>query len=227
MKKLVLDIETLPVDINNAPAVAYLVGDVSADSRLKDAEKIAADIASKQTEAISKTGLDGAFGRVLMATIGDLESGELITVASDTVNEGMVLAGLLETLAKFADGTAGRPTPLCIIGHNISWDIRFLVQRCAVHGLRVDGRLLPFNAKPWDGDKMVDTMIAWAGVGGKIKLDRLCVALGIESPKGEMDGSQVAAFFAAGRFDDIVTYNRADVLATMRVYRKLAEAGLV
>ena len=227
MKKLVLDIETLPVDINDAAKVAYLIGDVSTDARLKDPEKIAAAMATAQTEAVSKTGLDGAFGRVLMVTIGDVESGELITIASDSVNEALVLGGLLDTLAKLSSGETGRPDPLCIIGHNIGWDIRFLVQRCAVHGLKVDGRLLPFNAKPWDGDKMIDTMIGWAGVGGKIKLDRLCVALGIESPKGEMDGSQVAAFFAAGRFEDIVKYNRDDVVATMRVYKKLAAAGLV
>ena len=227
MKKLVLDIETLPVDINDAAKVAYLIGDASVDSRLKDPEKVAAAMANAQAEAVSKTGLDGAFGRVLMVTIGDVESGELITIASDNVDEALVLGGLLETLKNLSTGETGRPEPLCIIGHNIGWDIRFLVQRCAVHGLKVDGRLLPFNAKPWDGDKMIDTMIGWAGVGGKIKLDRLCVALGIESPKGEMDGSQVAAFFTAGRFDDIVKYNRDDVVATMRVYKKLAAAGLV
>lgn len=227
MKKLVLDIETLPIDINNAPAVAYLVGDVKADSRLKDPEKIAADIASKQAEAVSKTGLDGAFGRVLMATIGDIETGDLVTIASESADERMVLSGLLQTLDRFSTEGPGQQRPLCIIGHNITWDIRFLVQRCAVHGVKVNRHLLPFDAKPWDGDKMVDTMVAWAGVGGKISLDRLCVALGIESPKGKMDGGMVAEYFAAGRFDEIVEYNRADVLATMQVYRKLEEAGLV
>lgn len=227
MKKLALDIETLPVDINNAAAVAYLVGDVSADGRLKDPGKVAADLANKQAEAVSKTGLDGAFGRVLMATVGDIETGELITIASDTVNEKNVLAGLLQTLDRFSTEGPGQQRPLCIIGHNIGWDLRFLVQRCAVHGVKVSRRLLPFDANPWDSEKLVDTMTAWAGVGGKIRLDRLCFALGIESPKGEMDGSHVAAFFAAGRFDEIVAYNRADVLATMRVYSKLREAGLV
>ncbi len=227
MKRLVLDIETLPVDINDAAKVAYLIGDVSADSRLKDPDKVAADLASKQAEAVSKTGLDGAFGRVLMATIGDVETGELVTIASESANEGLVLAGLLETLDKFSTDGPGQQRPLCIIGHNIGWDLRFLVQRCAVHGVKVSRRLLPFDAKPWDSEKLVDTMTAWAGVGNRIKLDRLCVALGVESPKGEMDGSQVAAFYAAGRFDDIVKYNRDDVVATMRVYQKLRGAGIV
>lgn len=227
MKRLVLDIETLPVDMTDAAKVAYLAADIAPDSRLTDPAKISADIAKKQAEAISKTGLDGAFGRVLMATIGDIETGELVTIASESADERLVLSGLLQTLDGFSTEGPGQQRPVCIIGHNIGWDIRFLVQRCAVHGVKVNRRLLPFDAKPWDGEKLVDTMTAWAGVGGKIRLDRLCVALGIESPKGEMDGSQVAAFFAAGRFDDIVTYNRADVLATMRVYKKLAEAGLV
>lgn len=226
MKELVIDIETLPVDEKDAARVEYLQQSVEADSRLKDPEKIAADIENKRAEAIGKTGLAGDFGRVLMASIGDLESGEIVTIASEPLNEAMVLQGIMKTLANFADLGSGRPTRPCLIGHNVGWDLRFIAQRCVVHGVKIDRRLLPFDAKPWDGS-FVDTMTAWAGVGGKITLDRLCVALGVESPKSEMTGKDVARYYADGRFAEIVKYNRDDVLATMLVYKKMKGAALV
>jgi hypothetical protein len=45
--------------------------------------------------------------------------------------------------------------------------------------------------------------------------------LGIPSPKGDLDGSQIAGAFAAGRFDDIAKYNAGDVEAVRRVYKRM------
>ena len=58
---------------------------------------------------------------------------------------------------------------------------------------------------------------------GSTSLDVTCWALGIESPKGAMDGSMVAPTYARGDIEAIATYNAADVRATAAVYRHLRQ----
>ena len=47
------------------------------------------------------------------------------------------------------------------------------------------------------------------------------MALGIPSPKDGIDGSQVAAFHAAGKDDEIVEYCKRDVETTRDVYKRM------
>ena len=55
---------------------------------------------------------------------------------------------------------------------------------------------------------------------GPSKLDVVCWALGIESPKEVMDGSMVAPAYARGEIVKIAEYNAHDVRATSAVYRR-------
>lgn len=81
------------------------------------------------------------------------------------------------------------------------------------------------NAKPWEANKVFDTMAHWAGVGNRVSLEKLCIALSIESPKTGLDGSKVAAAVAAGRLDDVAIYCAGDVEAVRRVFNRLTFAA--
>ena len=223
-RKIVIDIETLPCA--DQQQIDYLIESVTADARLKDPEKIAADIAQKRAEVVAKTGLDGGFGRILMASIGVIGSDEIVTFASPEVDERYVLRGLLEEICRIVHENTSTPFPPTFIGHNVLWDLRFIAQRCAINGFTINKRTIPFDEKPWS-DRVVDTMQVWAGTANRITLDRLCHALGVKSPKGEMDGSQVAQYFADGRIGDIIAYNRDDVRATRECYEIMHKAGIV
>jgi predicted PolB exonuclease-like 3'-5' exonuclease len=58
---------------------------------------------------------------------------------------------------------------------------------------------------------------------GPSSLDVVCWALGIESPKGAMDGSMVAPAYARGEIEEIARYNLADVRATTAVYHRVRD----
>lgn len=223
-KEIVIDIETLPCA--NPKQVEYLLASVKPDARLKDPAKVEADIAEKRAEVVDKTGLDGSFGRILCASVCDVDTGAVHTSASAEVDEASVLRSLLEKINEIVNDGTHTPLKPRIIGHNALWDLRFIAQRCAVNGVVFSKSIIPFDAKPW-GDSVVDTMALWAGTGNRITLDRLCVALGVPSPKGAMDGSMVAQYFAEGRLAEIVDYNRADVIATRDCYLKMKLAGMV
>lgn len=220
-KHIILDIETLPCA--NPAQIAYLLASVTHDSRLKYPEKIAADIEGKKAEVIGRTGLDGSFGRILCASIADADGGDIITFSSADVNERFVLQGLVDAIKKMASEDSMTHITPVIVGHNISWDLRFIAQRCVINGVKINSKFLPFNAKPWE---LADTMTMWAGNGNRITLDRLCVALGVESPKSEIDGSKVAEYFEAGKLEEIIAYNRADVEATRACYRIMRSMGM-
>lgn len=221
-KHIIIDIETLPCA--NEAHTKYLVESVQADSRLKDPEKISADISAKQSEVVSKTGLDGDFGRILCASIADVDGGNIITYSSATVDEKTVLNQLINGIAEMAQGDSFTASSPVIVGHNIGWDLRFIAKRCVINGVKINRMFLPFDAKPWE---LCDTMTIWSGSQNRITLDRLCVALGVESPKSEMDGSMVAQYFSEGRLDDIIKYNREDVRATRECFNIMRQYGMV
>lgn len=238
---LYLDIETIPtasdavrdyLSANLRTQLETAMAEVRAPANYKDADKIATYCDEKRrelqdtfaqgvAEAIAKTALDGSFGRVCV--IGwAIGSGEVVTVRSDSAEEYL--------LEQFADSMAKIPVNehfnTAIVGHNVAWDVRFLMQRYMVHGIKPPLVLSrAAQAKPWESDKLYDTMVQWAGVGNRISLDKLCLALTIQSPKGEIDGSKVAEFVAAGRIAEVADYCARDVEAVRAVHRRMTFAA--
>lgn len=71
-------------------------------------------------------------------------------------------------------------------------------------------------------------MTAWAGIGNRISLDKLCRVMGIPT-KGseigdEIDGSKVWDFVQAGRIADVATYCCGDVERVREIHRRMTFA---
>jgi len=117
-----------------------------------------------------------------------------------------------------------RPT---FIGHNIvAFDLRFIFQRAVLNGV-IPPSIIPFNARPWD-DSVFDTMTAWAGVGNRVSLDKLCGAFGIAKKGSEIgddiDGSKVWDYVRTGRIADVVEYCKGDVERVRAIHRRMTFA---
>jgi hypothetical protein len=111
------------------------------------------------------------------------------------------------------------------IGHYISgFDLRFLLNRAIVLGVKLPSALiLPRDIKPWS-DNVFDTMTAWAGNKDRISQDNLAQALGLAG-KGDFDGSMVAEAWANGEHAKIADYCRSDVETVRAIYRKFQAVG--
>ena len=48
------------------------------------------------------------------------------------------------------------------------------------------------QAKPWELEKVYDTMIQWAGVGKTVSLDKLCRALGLPGKVSRCNGTETS-----------------------------------
>ena len=186
------------------------------------ATKTAAMTASLEEDidaAYRKTGLDGSYGQVCV--IGwALNEREVITHQS--VDDE---AYLLRSFHSAIEDVISRSNTFntCVIGHNVAaFDLRFLAQRSIINGIKphiVIARAA--MAKPWEIEKVFDTMVQWAGIGNRISLDKLCKALGIKTPKGGITGATVWDAVKAGRIDDVAAYCSGDVDATRLVHKRM------
>lgn len=216
-----IDIETIPSereDVRN-----YIASTIQPPGTMKKAETIAAweqnDKPAAIDEAVAKTSFDGAFGRVFCI-------GWAIDDRSPRTVHGLDEADVLTLFSQLLAVKPSDSFSACVVGHNVAaFDLRFLMQRFIVNGIKpplVIARAA--DAKPWEKDKVYDTMVQWAGAGNRVSLDKLCMALSIPSPKGELDGSKVWEWVKAGRHDEVADYCCGDVLATRHVHQRMTFA---
>lgn len=213
-----LDIETIPTQ--NEEVKKRIATTIKPPGNLKKPESIAEWKASKMQAAIdekvNKTSLDGAFGQIYCIGLA-YEDHEPI---SFRVHNYKNPEEEKQMLIQFNDAMA-ELNPY-FIGHNlIGFDMRFLYQRMIVHRIKPKFKN-PCFSKPWDDDHF-DTMVAWSGVKDRIKLDSLCHALGVPTPKNGIDGSKVWQYVKAGKGDEVVEYCLRDIVATRECANILRE----
>jgi len=169
-----------------------------------------------------KTSFDGAFGQVCVIGFAINDEPAITLFNTDWQDERT----LLENFACCLTSDIEHKDFVTVVGHNVaSFDLRFLMHRYIVNGIRPHSVISrAAQAKPWESDKVFDTMVQWAGVGNRIKLDKLCKALNVPTPKGELDGSKVWDYVNAGRIDEVAAYCKKDVEATRQVYKRMTFA---
>jgi hypothetical protein len=216
--ELHLDIETLPTD--RADVIDMLAASIKAPAQYKKPESIAQWLEENKASELDalhrKTALDGAFGHI--CCIGFAIDDE----PAKTFHEGtetQILCGL-STYLDVLD--CDRYTTL-VVGHNVTgFDLRFLLQRYIVNRLPIP-HIIKYaaSAKPWEAEKVFDTMCQWAGVGNRISLEKLCMALGVPTSKGRITGATVYDEWMKGNIEGIADYCKRDVDATREVFRRM------
>lgn len=200
MKKLYLDIETLPAAGDKLAMLKELYQEYSKKDHFKKNKK-------DFDQYFRETSFQGEFGRIFC--IG-------YAVDDQPVNcfygeEKKLLTNFWE-LASNAD---------LFIGHNIiDFDLRFIYKRSIINRVKPTKDL---SFARYRNNPIFDTMREWdKWSNSSVSLHQLSVILGIASPKEDgIDGSQVYDNFLAGNTDKIVEYCKRDVEATREVYKKM------
>lgn len=209
---LFFDLETLPTD--DPDVVEQLAEKIKPPGNYSKPDTIAAWERDEKpkllAEAVSKTGLDGTYGRIccigwaynerpVQSTVGDER--EVIETFFDAVQTS--------TSIYIEGSTLG--SPMTVAGHNMrAFDMKFLWKRATVLKIKKP-KSMPWNATYWD-ERIQDTLLMWDSDPSKrISLDRLCKVLGVRSSKNGFDGSMVADAWARGEKQKIATYCEGDV----------------
>ena len=118
----------------------------------------------------------------------------------------------------------------CFAGHNIKeFDIPFLCRRLLINGMPIPEYIDFQNMKPWETNS-IDTFQYWRFGDYKnyTSLKLLAAALGIASPKDDIDGSQVGeVYWKENDLQRIVTYCQKDIITTANILLRFKNMPLI
>lgn len=196
MKILYFDIETVPTD-----------------QSLKEHGLLDAQIQIDEAEIIKKLSLSAATAKIICLGYA-IEPSLTNTV---DVLEGEEIDIIKNFWKLAADSNL-------FVGHNIlDFDLRFIYQRSVIHQIK-PSRDIPFSR--FRNAPIYDTMHEWSKWGREhTSLDALAKALGIPSPKENLDGSKVYPYYRAGRLGEIIAYCKRDVDSVRQIYHRLTFAA--
>lgn len=207
MKKIVLDIETIPADGDKLETLK----NIWEENKKKHGNFIKKGETDFET-FFRNTSFQGEFGRILC-----------IAYAIDDEPAQCLFGDEKDILGQFWDIAKDCST---FIGHNImEFDLKFIYKRSIIHKIKPSRDL---NFARYRSEPIFDTMKEWEKWGSQgVSLHRLSCALGIASPKEEgIDGSKVYDFYLAGKSEEIYKYCKRDVEATRAVYKRLVFAAI-
>lgn len=217
---LTIDIETVPtVDLREAPPTI--------------AQAVSKAAAQREYDEAKVMGLSPFFGQVVSLAVGDADQDPSIAPVTVFVVPPrdwapVKLPGWVrvvsehELLEAFWGLAALADTVVTFNG--FGFDIPYLCARSVILGVPARVDLLSRQTKAH-----CDVMGVLTQGSRNLQpanLEIVCWALGIESPKEQMDGSMVAPTWHAGEIEKIATYNAADVRATSAVYQRLRDTVL-
>jgi predicted PolB exonuclease-like 3'-5' exonuclease len=109
--------------------------------------------------------------------------------------------------------------PRLVTFNGASFDLPVLRYRGAMHRVFAPGlHQAPYFHRYGDAAvDLCDVLASYDG-RGKVSLDYLCRVWGIPGKPDTINGSQVAAYAASGRFDEIAQYCEHDVVATYKAW---------
>lgn len=203
------------VDIETAPVV-YKYNDLDeATKKLWDRKWLFSEEIDPG-ERYLKAGIYAEFAKVVCISFGNFHNGKFYVKAFAGHDEKHLLnlfAGHLETFYN-------RDTHNLCAHNGKEFDFPFLCRRMLINGVKLPKILSVMGKKPWDV-KFLDTMEMWKFGDFKsyTSLDLLAHVFGLPSPKGEIDGSDVArTYWEENDLEKIKNYCSRDVITLASIY---------
>jgi len=219
---LFLDIETVPEvqNFNNLDEEMKYLFEHKTQYQRKD--EFTAE------EFYDRAGIWAEFGKIICISVGyfiikgDIRNFRVTSFFGDEVK-------ILTDFSNLLNNHYNQPQHL-LCGHNAKeFDIPFIARRMIINNISIPNKLNLFGKKPWEIPHL-DTMELWKFGDYKhfssVKL--LTKILGIPSPKGDIDGSQVAdVFYNQKDIDRIVTYCEKDTIAVAQIFLRLRREAIL
>ncbi|MDA1264472.1 MAG: ribonuclease H-like domain-containing protein [Planctomycetota bacterium] len=124
-------------------------------------------------------------------------------------------------LQKFWDIVGFKPYPRLVTYNGRGYDGPILTIRSAQLGVKPSRNLVPYRYDIGDHCDLQDVLCFQGATRDRYSLDYWCRRFDVDSPKGSIDGSQVARAYRDGRIEDIGEYCLRDVRATGQLYERL------
>ena len=222
---LFLDIETVPQysSYSELPEDWKQLWDTKSSSLVKYHE-------GQTNETLyPRAGIYAEFGKIICISCGVLQGvadqRKLLLKSFAGDDEVVLLSQFNEMLNKWA---MGEPKFLC--GHNgKEFDFPYLCRRMIINKLAIPSILNSSGKKPWE-ENHFDTLELWKFGDFKsyTSLNLLAHALGIQTPKDDIDGSMVwQVYWTEKNLQRIVTYCQKDVVTVAQILLRMNGEALI
>lgn len=176
-----------------------------------------------------RAGIYAEFGKIICISCGVLQGvadqRKLLLKSFAGDDEKVLLSQFNEMLNKWA---MGEPKFLC--GHNAKeFDFPYLCRRMIINKLAIPSILNSSGKKPWEVNHF-DTLELWKFGDFKsyTSLNLLAHALGIQTPKDDIDGSMVwQVYWTEKNLQRIVTYCQKDVVTVAQILLRMNGEALI
>lgn len=220
---LFLDIETVPE--------TYRFEDLPEDVAELFEQKERYQLKKQEVDAAqhysNRAGILSEFGKIICISVGYFargSEGQEFRIKSFTEPEERDLLESFFSMIKRHFPTHA----LC--GHNLKeFDLPYICRRGVIHGLELPESFQLYGKKPWEINHL-DTMELWKFGDFKhyTSLNLLAHILKVPSPKGDIDGSQVArVYWEDGDLERIKIYCQKDVVTTARILQRMKGDAIV
>jgi uncharacterized protein YprB with RNaseH-like and TPR domain len=176
-----------------------------------------------------RAGIWAEFGKIICISVGyfvDVKERKQLRLTSFFGDDEHAL--LIDFKALLDTHFVKKSNVLC--AHNgKEFDFPFIARRMIVHQIELPEKLNLFGKKPWEVPHL-DTLELWKFGDYKhfTSLKLLTKVLGVPSPKGDIDGSEVArVFYIENDIDRIITYCEKDVIAVAQVFLRFRREELL
>ena len=221
---IVVDIETVPV--------VYQYDNLDEDWQQLWRDKTERFLPENLTNAenyANRAGVMAEFSKIVCIGMGYFnkeENWKLVVKNFAGDDEKLLLQDFLKTL----DRIERNYNRWFFTGHNIKeFDIPFIARRMIINQMPIPDKLNLFGKKPWEIPHL-DTLELWKFGDYKhfTSLKLLTKILGVPSPKGDIDGSQVAhVYYVEKDIDRIITYCEKDTIAVAQILLRLRREDLL
>ena len=165
-----------------------------------------------------KSPLYAEFGEIVCITLGKIKNEKIRLKSYASDNEKQLLIDFCNDLDKFCASS----NKIRFAGHACKgFDLPYIMRRLIINEIELPNILDTAHLKPWE-TTTIDTMELWKGTGFYgASLLNIATALGLPSPKVDIDGSETSKTFWIDKdLDRIVKYCERDVITVINIIRK-------
>ena len=220
---LFLDIETIPEERSYSDLSEYKQSLFAEKTKYQRKEEIS------PSDFYERAGIWAEFGRIICISVGyfhNYQANRSFRLKSFYgTNEKEVLYDFKNLLEQYF----GDKHHLLCAHNGKEFDFPYLARRMIINKIPIPEKLNLFGKKPWEVAHL-DTLEMWKFGDYKhyTSLNLLTNILGIESPKEDIDGSQVSrVFYEENDLERIAKYCENDTIAVAQVLLRLFNLELV
>ena len=168
---------------------------------------------------IDKAALYAEFGKIVCITVGLPHGGNFVVKSFYGDDEKTIIQDFYKLMSKML-----KRSDYIICGHSVlGFDLPFIFRRALINGVEIPRKMDFTWEKPWNlTERVFDIKDFWTSTGWySSSLLNITHAMGLPSPKSNIDGSMVSDAYYNGKLEEVAQYCEKDVFAVYQIAQKL------